>query len=436
MGTSGPLVVALHGVAESSRYWGRVLNELAVDHRVLVFDLLGFGRSPWPHLGYTTEGHADVLARTLETIGVLDQPAVVMGHQAGVTVALAHTSRQPAAVRAVVALGTPWYRSAQEGRRGLRGPWWLSRWLVEHEGRARRLCRTICGGRPVVPRLARWFAPGLPPEVREDAFLHHWESLSGTLQSCWIDAQLPGRYLEFPRPVLALHGDQDLCVPVENLEDAAADRPWLSVRLAEGHGHNLAWETPGLVSALVSEACDRMALRAELVVVAPPPAQPAQAQPAQAQPTQAEATQAKPATTRRRRATKAKPEPDSQGAAGLAELLDANELTVPQAATLTRVSRRTVLSWVESGAVEARRDGPRFVLRTSSLLAHAFGPNRPSQELLNSSWLTQAETASHLGTSHATLARLTRADLPSHRVAGRRVYLKAEIDAWRRSRRP
>ncbi len=436
MGTSGPLVVALHGVAESSRYWGRVLDELAVDHRVLVFDLLGFGRSPWPHLGYTTEGHADALARTLDMIGVLDQPAVVMGHQAGVTVALAHTSRQPAAVRAVVALGTPWYRSAQEGRRGLRGPWWLSRWLVEHEGRARRLCQTICGGRPVVPRLARWFAPGLPAEVREDAFLHHWESLSGTLQSCWIEAQLPERYGSFPRPVLALHGDQDLCVPVENLEDAAVGRPWLSVRLAQGHGHNLAWETPGLVSALVSEACDRAVLRTELAVVTAAAGQPAGLERAGLEPAKVEAEPTRATPVPAKRAKKTDAEAAYRGPAGMAGLLDAHELTVAQAAVLTRVSRRTVLSWVESGAVEAREDGPRFALRTPSLLAHVFGANRPSEELLSSPWLTQPEAASHLGISHATLARLTRADLPSHRVAGRRVYLKPEIEAWRRARRP
>lgn len=405
-----------------------------------MFDLLGFGRSPWPYLGYTTEGHADALARTLAMIGVLDQPAVVMAHQAGVAVALAHTSRQPAAVRAVVALGTPWYRSAQEARRGLRASWWLSRWLVEHEGQARRLCRTICGGRPVVARLARWFTPGLPPEVREDAFLHHWASLSGTLQSCWIDAQLPQRYGSFPRPVLALHGDQDLCVPVENLEDAARDRPWLSVRLAEGHGHNLAWETPQLVSALVSEACDRVVSRTELAVVAtvagePIPAERAQAQPAQFRPAPAKPDKTHPAQAQRAQRTDGGLGSEARAAAS-ARLLDADELAVPQAAVLARVSRRTVLSWAESGAVDARREGPRFLLRTASLVAHVFGPDGPSEELLSSPWLTQAEAASHLGISHATLARLTRADLPSHRVAGRRVYLQAEIEAWRRARRP
>lgn len=420
MGTSGPLVVALHGVAESSRYWGPVLSELAIDHRVLVFDLLGFGRSPWPHLGYTTESHADALARTLHAIGVLDQPAVVLAHQAGVPVALAYASSRPAAVRAVVALGTPWYRSAQEGRRGLRGPWWLSRWLVEHEGQARRLCQAICGGRPVVPRLARWFAPGLPVGVREDAFLHHWESLSGTLRSCWIDAQLPQRYGPFSRPVLALHGDEDLCVPIENLQDAAGERPWLSVHPARGQGHNLAWDSPQLVSALVGEACERVVSQTSLAVVTHSPSQPA----AWGAP-EAERQDAEPAGARGSEAP-------AVAARLAARLLAAAELTVPQAAAVARVSRRTVLSWAESGSVEARRDGQRLLLRTPSLVAHVFGPGGPSGEMLSAAWLRPAEAASYLGVSHATLARLTRAGLPSHRVAGRRIYLQAEIAAWRR----
>lgn len=409
VGERGPVVIALHGLGESSRYWGPALPALAADHRVVVMDLLGFGRSPWPELGYTVEHHAGAVAETLARSGLVDQPAVFLAHQAGVPVAMAVAIRRPEWVSAVVALGTPWFRSEQEARRALSAPWWLSRWLVEHEDRARLLCRALCGGHPVVPKVARFFAPGAPIPVIEDAFLHHWQSLSGTLRSCWLEADLPGRHRIFPRPVLALHGDDDRCVPVENLLDAGLTRPWLSVRVAAGLGHNLAWQAPALVADVVASAAASAGATDSPAAGSPGAAAPpgAAVPPAAGSP----GAGAPPA---------AAPPPD----------LSAPELSVAEAAALARVSRRTVLSWVESGAVEARRQGNRYVVSTSALLSHVFRGEQ-AEALVGRSWLSPVEAAARLGMSHATLARHTATGLPSHRAAGRRFYLKEELDAWR-----
>jgi excisionase family DNA binding protein len=403
LGERGPLVVTVHGLAESSRYWTLPLSRLADDHRMVTVDLLGFGRSPWPDLGYSAEGHADALRATLDAAGLAGERAVVVGHQAGAAVALAYAGRYPDAVASVVALGTPWFRSPGEARRALRGPWWLSRWLVEHEDRARLLCLTLCGGRrPLVPRLARWFAPAtMPAEVVEDAFLHTWRSLSGTLASCWIEASLPAMLGDrFAVPVLALHGDEDALVPVENLVDAAVTRPWLHVETLAGRGHNLAWDDPAAVAAIVDEAAQRLrrgsAGHGSLAVPAPAP--------------------------RRRLAV-----PGLVAAEG-------DEITVAEAARLARVERRTVIGWVAHGAVTARRSGNRLRVDRASLLRHVFGSDQPNATLLGSAWLSAAEAAARLGVGHATLARFAAAGLPSHRVAGRRVFLAAELDAWAQQR--
>lgn len=385
-GDNGPLVVAIHGLVESSRYWRVVTERLRSDHRVVAADLLGFGRSPWPQLGYSVEAHADALATTLARV-TGGEPALVLAHQAGVPVALAYASRYPGAVRGVVGLGTPWYRSTMEARRALRGPWWLSRWLVEHETRARLLCRTLCGGRPIVPRVARVFTSEvIPADVVEDAFLHHWESLSGTLRSCWTEADLPGRYHRLPVPFLALHGDDDVAVPVENLQDASGTRRWLGVEIVPGRGFNLALEDPDLVAGVVAETARRWAPK-----------------------------------TGRRLAIERPAMPD--------------ELTVGEAAALARCHRRSVLSWVQQGAVDARRDGNRLIVDRSSLIRHLFGTDAPrAEQVLASAWLTAAEAAARLGVSHATLARFMAAGLPGHRIGGRRVFLVEEIDGWPRPR--
>ncbi|MHB1486919.1 MAG: alpha/beta fold hydrolase [Acidimicrobiales bacterium] len=379
-GEAGPLVVALHGLAESQRYWGQVVKQLAPTHRVLTVDLLGFGRSPWPDLGYSARVHAQAVSHTLAQAGLTDEPVVLLAHQTGVPIAMRLAARSSDHVQGLVALGTPWYRSPHEARRALAAPSWLSRWLLEHRARARFLCRAFCGGRPVVPRVARWITPDqVPSEVVEDAFLHSWTSLSQTLDTCWLNAALPEAYGDFPVPMLAVHGDDDHAAPVENLLDATGRRRWLNVQVAPTLGHNLAWEAPGLVKAAVIEMSSR----------------PSSHRPARALPR--------------------------------AEQGQDTALTVSEAAQLVRSHRRTVLSWIANEALPASRHGNRWMVMRSDLLCHALGLDTDHDALLAQPWLTPAQAAAYLGISHATLARRLNTGLPSHHVGGRRVFLASEL---------
>lgn len=406
VGDTGPLVVAVHGVAESGRYWRAALSGLSARHRVVVVDLLGFGRSPWPDLGYSLEAQADALAATLHANHLDTEPAVLLGHQAGASVALVAASRDPAGVAAVVGLAVPWFRSPAEARRALRSPWWMARWLAEHDGRARLLCHTLCGRRDgrIVPRLARWFAPGdVPGEVVEDAFLHTWASLTGTLSSGFVDACLPQRFTaDAAVRVVALHGEDDNAVPVENLLDAACSRPWLTVSTLPQRGHNLAWSDPAAVVQAVEEVALSPRLRAQPSAPTGPPPRPARA--------------------------------GSRDWSLPVLVRPASEHTVGEAARLVRMGRRTVQTWVDSGRVMSRHAGNRVLVERSSLIAHAFGDEQEASVLLAHAWLSAAEAAARLGIGHATLARHLAAGMPSHRVAGRRVFLAGELDAWTATR--
>lgn len=63
-GGGGVPVVLVHGLLGSGRYWGGVSPLLEDAHWVVVPDLLGFGRSPWPEVAYTVEEHLRALATT------------------------------------------------------------------------------------------------------------------------------------------------------------------------------------------------------------------------------------------------------------------------------------------------------------------------------------------------------------------------------------
>lgn len=99
---AGPPLLLVHGLGESGLCFEHLLQapELA-GWRLLVPDLPGYGRSPWP--AGAVQGLADQadflcawLARRREG------PAVVVGHSMGGVVALLMAEGHPAAVRAVV----------------------------------------------------------------------------------------------------------------------------------------------------------------------------------------------------------------------------------------------------------------------------------------------------------------------------------------------
>jgi pimeloyl-ACP methyl ester carboxylesterase len=82
----GPAVVLVHGFASSLDTWAHVAPMLARRHRVLAFDLKGFGWSDRPEGDYSPRAQAELLLEFLAWRGV-DRAALV-GHSFGASVVL------------------------------------------------------------------------------------------------------------------------------------------------------------------------------------------------------------------------------------------------------------------------------------------------------------------------------------------------------------
>jgi pimeloyl-ACP methyl ester carboxylesterase len=91
---AGEPVVFLHGFPASSHLWTKVVPLVPAGHRILVVDLLGFGRSDRP-LGrdVSIRGHAERTLALLDVLGV--NYACVVGHDVGGGVAQAMAVRWP-----------------------------------------------------------------------------------------------------------------------------------------------------------------------------------------------------------------------------------------------------------------------------------------------------------------------------------------------------
>jgi pimeloyl-ACP methyl ester carboxylesterase len=86
-GARGAPIVLLHCFGCSMRWWDRMMPALERDHRVIRFDLLGFGGSEKPGGGYSMQDQARLVAVALGRLNA--QGAVVVGHSLGFDVATA-----------------------------------------------------------------------------------------------------------------------------------------------------------------------------------------------------------------------------------------------------------------------------------------------------------------------------------------------------------
>jgi pimeloyl-ACP methyl ester carboxylesterase len=83
---SGPNLVLIHGMINSSRHWRGVAERLADSYRVIAPDLIGHGDSATPRGDYSLGAHAASIRDLLATIGV--QRATIVGHSLGGGVAM------------------------------------------------------------------------------------------------------------------------------------------------------------------------------------------------------------------------------------------------------------------------------------------------------------------------------------------------------------
>ena len=95
-GTGEPLLL-LHGFPTSSHLWNQVVPLVPAGHRVVVSDLLGFGRSDPPGgRDLSIGGHAIRVLGLLDALGIAE--AAIVGHDIGGSVALRLALDEPARV--------------------------------------------------------------------------------------------------------------------------------------------------------------------------------------------------------------------------------------------------------------------------------------------------------------------------------------------------
>ncbi|WP_405561504.1 alpha/beta fold hydrolase [Streptomyces sp. NBC_01180] len=254
-----PAVVLSHGWTCSTRFWDAQVRELATDHRVVVYDQRGHGRTPGADpRGYTTDILADDVEAVLAATLAPGERAVLGGHSMGgmTMMAAAGRPRFREHAAAVLLCSTGSSRLIAD-----------STVLPLRAGRLRtRLTGAVLGARaplgPVTPmskRILKYatMGPGSAPDrVATCARIVH--ACPRAARVAWshvlagLDLDAGVRELTVPTAVVA--GTADRLTPVVHARALAAALPHCTglTELA-GVGHMTPVEAPEAVGALLRE---------------------------------------------------------------------------------------------------------------------------------------------------------------------------------------
>jgi pimeloyl-ACP methyl ester carboxylesterase len=235
---SGEPVVLLHGVAGSGAIWEAMVPALAQDLDVWRLDLLGYGYSPKPKLHYTAKVQLEAIHRTLQARNI-PKPYSLIGLSMGAMLALEYAAAYPNEVKAVIAIGLPYYESADEARRSMRHSFW-TRLVVEYPLLARALIGLIWP----LGRRSRWirvtFAPKFYSDrVSRETMMATYQSFASNVDDIMIGHRVAPALSRLSLPTLFIHGEVDQWTTVARLRAAVRQVRGATVAVIPNARHNV-----------------------------------------------------------------------------------------------------------------------------------------------------------------------------------------------------
>lgn len=254
---AGVPVVLLHGFPMSSRLWHGVVRSFPDGHRLVVVDLLGFGRSdpPGEHAVHCA-GHADALIELFDELQL--ERACVVGHGLGGGVAQALAVRAPERVSHLVLVSSCGF--GETPRR-------LARFARRLGPLARHTPPGLLAGL-VHGSALRGFADRDRSRLTLDTTLQHFTTPTGrdalaahlaAMRQC-DTTEWSARLGELRIPAAVVWGPNDPFLPVslgERLRDAI---PGATLEILPGASHFVPEDTPDGLVRIILETIQRQVI--------------------------------------------------------------------------------------------------------------------------------------------------------------------------------
>ncbi|MGQ0463771.1 MAG: alpha/beta fold hydrolase [Sporichthyaceae bacterium] len=241
MAGSGPAVLLVHGIGDSSQTWRHLIPELAKNHTVIAPDLLGHGQSDRPRADYSVAAYACGMRDLLSVLEI--ETASVVGHSLGGGVAMQFAYQFPERCERLVLVAT--------GGAGRRTNLFLKAAAVPGAGTMLPILTTPTV-RPFVASYIRSLKllgvgigrdaedmirlfDALPDRTARSAFIR---TLRGTVdRHGQVITMLDRCYLAAGMPTLLVWGDKDAVIPVDHGRRLHDAMPGSVLEIFRGAGH-------------------------------------------------------------------------------------------------------------------------------------------------------------------------------------------------------
>ena len=277
-----PLLVAVHGLGGSHLNWAAVAPYLCDRYRLVAVDLVGHGRTPVAGRVADVAGHVALLEGALAQLS--DRPVILVGNSLGGLVAALCAAAVPERVAGLVLVdpALPTERPGMVHPRVLLNfvlcslPGAGERYLTARRNRTtaeqtvRRVLGVTCVDPGRVPADVVDAHIALTEErdraAADRAYLTSARSLSWTMAR---SGPTLARIDALDLPVLHLHGDRDILVPVAAARRMAEGRTSWRLEVARDVGHAPMLEAPVWTALRITEWLDGPGAAAGFAAAAP-----------------------------------------------------------------------------------------------------------------------------------------------------------------------
>jgi pimeloyl-ACP methyl ester carboxylesterase len=254
---AGEAVVLLHGNGSMIQDFecSGLIDLVATNHRVIVFDRPGFGHSDRPRSTvWTPDAQAELIKGALSQIGVSN--AIILGHSWGASVAVALALRFPALVRGLVLASGYYYPTFKPDVVALAAP------AIPLVGDILRYTLSPLLSRATWPlMMSKIFGPRSVPKKFE-AFPKEMALRPSQIRASAAEAALMipdafllyGQYADLKMPVVIIAGEKDRLVDIDSQSARLhSDVSQSSFHPIAGNGHMIQQTATDQVMSAISE---------------------------------------------------------------------------------------------------------------------------------------------------------------------------------------
>jgi pimeloyl-ACP methyl ester carboxylesterase len=236
----GPALVFIHGMFGDWRDWEPILESLSHQHRVIALDLPGFGDSSKPDADYDAAFFLGNLKALLAELKI--ERATLVGNSFGGIIAMLYALEHPTQVDRLVLVDTGGLHQWTDAQKHVSLQRFTPESLMKLTPAVHELLFRPLFGDAACAACRAYIEKQNAKLARAD-FPAYAKAISSSVRFA-LDGYLVPSLTDLHQPVLLIHGERDVVIPLATIREAAREFPKAELRTIAGCGHVPQLECP------------------------------------------------------------------------------------------------------------------------------------------------------------------------------------------------